>query len=136
MKKHILFSVVLLLLALGALTYFTLPSVSEAPSVSQQTFSVTFSVEGLETHTTSVSEGTTALALLREEAEEDGFAFVEKEYAGMGILVEQIGDQKNGTDGKYWMYTINGALAPVGADAYELKPNDVIEWTFAVPENY
>lgn len=136
MKKHILFPIVLVILALGALSYYTQPPVSEAPHVSPQTFSVVFSVEGLERHTTSVTEGTTALALLREEAEEDGFAFVEKEYAGMGILVEQIGDQKNGTDGKYWMYTVNGALAPVGAHAYTLKPNDVIEWTFAVPENY
>lgn len=81
----------------------------------------------------TVAAGTTALEMLRAESEKTGFALIEKEYAGLGSLVEEIGDLKNGTDGRYWTYSVNGIFASVGADNYELKPGDAIEWAFAVP---
>ena len=81
-----------------------------------------------------IPEGTTILELLRGESTAEGFAMSEKEYAGLGILVERLGDLQNGADGKYWTYTVNGAFAPVGADVYEPKSGDLIEWTFDVPD--
>jgi hypothetical protein len=73
--------------------------------------------------------------MLRTESKETGFAMSEKEYAGLGTLVERLGDHENGTDGKYWTYMVNGAFAPVGADVYEPKSDDTITWTFAVPDS-
>lgn len=53
-----------------------------------------------------------------------------KEYSGLGILVESMGELKNGTDNKYWQYFVNNEMPQVGADQYELKDGDDIEWRF------
>jgi hypothetical protein len=57
-----------------------------------------------------------------------------KDYGEMGILVEQMAGQKNGTDNKYWQYFVNGAQPMVGADKYVLQENDQVEWKFAKSE--
>lgn len=119
-----------LIVGLFGYTKLTSPPVTQSQGDS---FEVTFSVEGTEEHRVRVEEGTTALDLLREEAREYGFALAEKEYAGLGVLVEQIGSFKNGTNGKYWHYYVNSSLAPVGAESYILKNNDMIEWKFHEP---
>jgi hypothetical protein len=45
-----------------------------------------------------------------------------------------MGEYTNGTDRKYWQYFVNGILAPVGADSYVPKEDDVIEWRFEEPQ--
>lgn len=120
---------------------FAYTNLARAPQEAQETHTrsidVTLTIEGiLSSHATVVTEGTTALELLREESKAEGFELSEKTYIGLGTMVEKIGSFTNGTDGKYWTYSVNGKFAAVGADAYELKPDDRIEWTFAVPENY
>ncbi len=55
--------------------------------------------------------------------------------ARYGIFVESIGGIKNGTDGKYWQYYINGTLGDVAADKKEVKAGDKVEWRLEqVPE--
>ncbi len=54
-----------------------------------------------------------------------------KDFGQMGVLVEQLGNYKNGTDGKYWQYFVNGIQPMVGADKYVLQNNDQVEWKFA-----
>ncbi|MFZ2556102.1 MAG: DUF4430 domain-containing protein [Minisyncoccia bacterium] len=127
----------LTLLILGA-TYVAYPS--PAPTFSspeiQQHFEVTIAIAGIvPAHAFTVTEGATALELV-QMASEQGFPVITKEYVGLGAMVETIGLLTNGTDGKYWTYTVNGTSAAVGADAYMLEPHDAIEWTFAVPEDY
>ncbi len=108
---------------------------SEPAVETASTFHVSLAIDGiLPLHQTDVAGGTTALELLREESTEEGFALIEKEYAGLGTLVEAIGTSTNGTDGKYWTYTVNGQFAQKGADAYALQSGDAIEWTFKVPD--
>lgn len=75
-----------------------------------------------------------ALSLLKTVAESNSIPMTQQEYAGLGTLVESIGDKHNGADGKYWLYYVNGAVTPVGADAYTVQNGDVIEWVFAAPE--
>lgn len=117
-----------------AYRHYTAPAPQEAAN---ESIGVTLAIEGvLPLHATTVKKGTTALEFLRNESHETGFALEEKEYAGLGSMVERIESFENGTNGKYWTYTVNGAFAAVGADAYELRPQDAIEWTFVVPENY
>ena|SRR5699024_1022331 len=64
-------------------------------------------------------EGTTALELLKanfQVEEKDGF-------------VSQInGIAQDDKAGKYWLYYVNGESASVGANDYELKDEDQIEW--------
>lgn len=127
---------ILAILAGGfAYTQFLKPS----PTASTETtraVEVTLAIENiLPPHRAKIADGTTALELLRMESAEEGFTMSEKEYAGLGTLVESIGDFRNGTEGKYWTYTVNGAFSAVGADVYQPKAGDLIEWSFAEPED-
>lgn len=63
----------------------------------------------------------------------EGLAVETEEYS-YGILVESIDGVKNGTDNKYWLYTINGEEATVGADQYQPENNDLIIWEFKAYE--
>ncbi|HPA25484.1 MAG TPA: DUF4430 domain-containing protein [bacterium] len=57
-----------------------------------------------------------------------------KNYSDMGVLVEQIGNYKNGAENKYWQYFVNGAQPMVGADKYILQNNDQVEWRFSASQ--
>lgn len=69
-------------------------------------------------------EGKTALELLKQNAE-----VVTKDSA-YGPYVDSINSVQGGTDGKYWAFYVNGQMAQVGADAYQTKTGDKIEWKF------
>lgn len=69
-------------------------------------------------------------ALVIATAEND-ISLNSKEY-DFGILVESIGDKKNTKD-LAWIYYVNGKSAEVGADKYELKDGDVVEWKYIKP---
>lgn len=62
--------------------------------------------------------------------------FASKEFSGLGTLVEQIGEKKNGDGGRYWQYWINGNYAKVGADAYGVNSGDSILWKFANQQGF
>lgn len=52
---------------------------------------------------------------------------IETKSYSFGKTVESI-DGVRSENGKYWIYYINGQTASVGAGAYVLQPNDLIEW--------
>ncbi len=52
-----------------------------------------------------------------------------KKYS-FGVLVESIDQVADGKGNKYWIYYVNGQAAKVGADQYNLKPGDTVEWRF------
>ena len=136
MKRNTLWIGVLLVAAIAG-TLFLIPQppgekvLTEVPSV----IVVRTAIEGvLPEVETEVPSGTTALQLLNTLSQQRGFGLRVKEYAGLGSLVEKIGEYENGTDGKYWQYFVNGILAPVGASAYEVHPEDFVVWKFAPPD--
>ncbi len=47
-----------------------------------------------------------------------------------GVFIESIAGVKNGDEGKYWQYYINGVLGDVAADKKILKESDVVVWRF------
>lgn len=47
-----------------------------------------------------------------------------------GVLIESIGDKKNGDNGKYWQYYVNNELGDVAADKKNISKSDIIEWRF------
>jgi len=72
----------------------------------------------------------TALELLTEMTAEKKVNLKTKDYAGLGKMIVKIGDLTNGQDNKYWQYWVNGKLANIGADSYQVEANDTIEWKF------
>ena len=63
---------------------------------------------------------------------ENDISLSSKQY-DFGILVESIGDKKNSKD-LAWIYYVNGKSPDVGADKYELKNGDVVEWKYQKPD--
>lgn len=134
MNRRFVLYALIALITFGIALYISLPTpLAETPRTVNAISSVNIVVDGLETRTLQKTEGTTALALLHTYVQELNLVFREKAYAGMGTLVEQIGEKKNGEDGKYWHYYVNGKLAPVGADSYVIQNGDTIEWKFHTP---
>lgn len=75
--------------------------------------------------------GQTVLDILKKLAQDNNLVLELKDYAGLGTMVNKIGELTNGQDNKYWQYYVNGQYSQTGADKYPLKNNDVIEWRFA-----
>lgn len=63
---------------------------------------------------------------LRSEGQ---ITFTEKNYTGMGKLIEEINGIKS--DGKrFWIYYVNNVQGQVGVSDYKIKPGDVISWKY------
>jgi hypothetical protein len=61
----------------------------------------------------------------------DGFALDAKPPGEYGVMIDRIGDKKNGDEGgKYWLFYVNGKMGEKSSDNTELKPGDVVEWKF------
>jgi|GEM_PF-943253 len=75
----------------------------------------------------SETSALSALELLKAET------VITKEYS-FGKLVEGIDGVTNGTDNKYWLYSVNNQEASVGAAEYILQPNDQMLWEFKAYE--
>ncbi len=61
---------------------------------------------------------------------DERIGFESKEYPGLGVLIEKIGDKKNGDQGSYWQYWVNNQSLQVGADAYVVRSGDIVSWKF------
>ena len=68
--------------------------------------------------------------ITKERLAEDGIELYYAAYSGLGELITRIGDEKNGTEGKYWQFWVNGTYSQVGASSYIPKAGDIIEWKF------
>ena len=69
-------------------------------------------------------------ALMVQSARDPHMQLFTKNYTGLGAMVESIGSNKNGADGKYWQYKINSIMPQIGASSYILKDGDMVEWIF------
>ena len=76
--------------------------------------------------------GITAFSLLTEGAKQKGLS-VQTKTSSAGAYVDSIGGLAGGTDGKYWLYYLNGEQAPTAADKLELKTGDRVDWKFEQP---
>ncbi len=84
------------------------------------------------TYDASVVPGTTALALLKQVGQENTIAIVTKQY-DFGELVTAIGGtEASSTD--FWLFSINGESASVGAGSYTVKEGDTIAFTYTKGE--
>lgn len=79
--------------------------------------------------------GTTALAMLTIlNANDPQVQLLTETYEGLGVLVTGIGGVENGTDNKYWQYSVNGDMPMVGADQLIVHNGDLIKWEFKASE--
>ncbi len=72
--------------------------------------------------------GLSLFEVLTKAAADKKITLLSKEYPPLGFFVTQIGNLKDGEDGKHLFYYINGQEATVGASDYILKDGDRIEW--------
>lgn len=108
-----------------------LPIQQQAPA----TLETRLTIEGIvEAAPVLLWPGATAFDQLEAFANERTIALTVKEYAGLGKLVEQIGERRNGLNNQYWHYLINGVLADKGADALILNVEDQITWQYSALE--
>ena len=77
------------------------------------------------------AEARTALGLLQKGAEAQELELKIKEY-DFGSLVESVGDKVNSKE-KAWIYYVNGESGTEGADMYQLKMGDLVEWKYVPP---
>ncbi|MFH1366398.1 MAG: DUF4430 domain-containing protein [Patescibacteria group bacterium] len=77
-----------------------------------------------------VTEPVTILSLLEKGSQDHDLSYSAKEY-DFGTLLEELNGYVNGTDGKYWTYSVNGKEAMVGVDAYQVSGGDTVEFKFA-----
>jgi heme/copper-type cytochrome/quinol oxidase subunit 3 len=48
-----------------------------------------------------------------------------------GTIINSIGGVTGGTDGKYWLYSVNGQDGTVGVDQYTLQGSEIVSFRFA-----
>jgi hypothetical protein len=72
--------------------------------------------------------GETAYQFLVRIASTNHFTVNAKDY-GWGMFVEGIGNLNNTRD-ICWFFYINGKISEVGSSAYQVLPNDLIEWRY------
>ncbi len=114
------------------------PNDVRAPMVTESVVigSVNVTIEGYGIAAADVADGDTVLDVLHTiDARDEKLALITKEYAGLGVLVESMGGQVNGTNNEYWQYTVNGIMPQVGADAMHVQNGDTIEWYFGSSES-
>jgi len=93
------------------------------------TLIIDYGDEKIERFDTEIKQGMNVFDLLKEETEKLNLALETKTY-DMGIFIEAIGDKKNGQDGKYWMYYVNGEMPMVSADNLKINSGDKVEFKF------
>lgn len=101
---------------------------SEASSeeTAEASAQINISVEGEEVASQDVSfeEGTYLIDVMEENFD------IELESSDLGAFVLSIeGYEQNESEGLYWMFDINGEMAPVGINEYELSDGDTVDWS-------
>ncbi len=71
----------------------------------------------------------TVLDLIRKINQHNDLQVTETEFP-FGVVIESLLGYDNGTDGRYWIYYINGETAMVGVGDYEMQPEDDIQFKF------
>lgn len=101
-----------------------------SPSSSQITATIAISDTANATTTTVEAAPSSTLLQAMDALKQSGKIEFTTEASSYGTMVTAINGQKNGTGGKYWLYSVNGQPGSVGADAYKLQSGDKIIWEF------
>lgn len=86
-------------------------------------------METEETFTVAIQKGEKVLDVLKTAEKTGEISFEVKDYS-FGVLLEELNGLKNGADGLYWQYFLNGEMPMVGIDALTVQAGDIIEFRF------
>ena len=113
-------------LVLGGTSIWLFALRKTEPIQSKHTTTQTTNQKASNTYLTfTATAGKTVLEQLKSQASN-----VQTKQSSYGEYVEQIGDKKGGTDGKYWLFYVNGKMADKGAADYITVNGDKVEWKF------
>ncbi len=133
-KLKISFALALSALALAGGAYFAFPDTQpEVQQVYPNTAALVLDfgdgrVEKFEA--LEFAAGENLSEFMEKALTEKNIKITHESYSGLGTLIVEIDGKKNGENGKYWQYWVNGNYAQVGASSYLLHPGDIIEWRF------
>ena len=139
--KQIILLILTLLVVFGGLFYFLnqpvqMERVTPLSGDSEEVLSISLSIEGLyEAGSVVIEANETVLEMLERLDEENAkIKLSTKDFGELGVLVEAMGGRVNGTDNRYWQYTVNDVAPMVGADSYQLQNGDTVMWEFKASE--
>ncbi|MEJ8751998.1 DUF4430 domain-containing protein [Lagierella sp. ICN-221743] len=129
MKKRFLN---LLLLLVVAITFVGCKNNSNADSTTSSEYSLKATIELIEDgesfkkETLNFNEGEKLLDVMKRNLEVE-----EKD----GFITSIDGHMQDEDSKKYWLYTVNGEMAEVGANQFELRDRDEVVFTLEVLDN-
>ncbi|SDL65156.1 DUF4430 domain-containing protein [Sediminibacillus halophilus] len=131
--KKFLFVLLSLLFAAGIVTGCAEQNQDTSNNETAETTEQSGESESQEVVTVTISEDEGENVIAEKEVEiEDGAILLDvmKENFEVeesdGFITSIEGVSQNEEEGKYWMYSVNGEMAEVGANEYELNPDDEI----------
>jgi hypothetical protein len=76
-------------------------------------------------------EEETVFSILEEFTERNDISLESTYYEQFdSVLIESLGINYNGEEGKYWQYYVNNDIPMIGCDKYYIFNGDCIEWRF------
>ncbi|UCD13908.1 MAG: DUF4430 domain-containing protein [Thermoplasmatales archaeon] len=76
-------------------------------------------------------DGDTVFSILDRSLSRNSITFKYTYYEQFdSMLIDSIGEDLNGEDGKYWQYYVNNDIPMIGCDKYTVSNGDYIEWRF------
>ncbi|OGZ27171.1 MAG: hypothetical protein A2365_00685 [Candidatus Nealsonbacteria bacterium RIFOXYB1_FULL_40_15] len=118
--KKILTALFLLIITFAVIFSF---KSADSPAKEKKEGGIIFSVES--EAFVFFEENASALELLAKTK----IPFETKDFS-FGVLVESIKGKKNGEEGRYWSYYVNGEMPMVSADKYIVNKGDKVEFRY------
>ncbi len=102
-----------------------------APNKNQINLSFEFEADQKVSYVKNLNPGDTLFDIIKKS----GLKIETENFPPLGVMISSIDGFKNGTDGKYWQYWINGQYAQIGASSYKPRSEDTVEWRFTNEKN-
>lgn len=120
-----LFLVLLVFLAYLGLAFFLQPKLRQVLRVAQpKTATISTGPKQVESLFYDCQPGKNAFELLSQKTQGN---LETKDYP-FGKMINSVNGVAGGSDGKYWIYFIDGKSATVSADNYKCQDKEKVEW--------
>lgn len=141
MKKSVNYALLLVIVvAAGALWFFTgspkfannnLNNQPGSQQVQEKPVTIKFDFSDQDDISVTYPYQTESLfAITQTIAKERNWTFNFKDYGEMGLLIEQIANNKNGDEQKYWQYFVDKEQPQVSVDKYFPPAGATVDWKF------
>ena len=80
-------------------------------------------------YTSEIDKETSVYDFMTKLQNEGRVNFKDKNYIGMGKLIEELNGIRGDGD-RFWIYYVNGKQAKIGVSNYKINPGDVVSWKY------